>query len=154
MNLSPLWSHKKHYNFADTPPDICPCNQGIEHTRHFLFECLTVATNRARLAVTVSDVLHGNNLIDLANKEELYLYGHPSIISVNNKRILSATIQYIKNTQRFCSGYISAFPSPCLPPPLSLLRATFFYSVLLLLIHISFYNFPQMVVIYFILSYH
>ena len=103
MNLSPLGSHKKHHNFADTRSDICPCNQGIEDTRHFLFECLTFATHRARLTVTVTDVLHINNLIDLANKEELYLYGHPSLISVNNKRILSATIQYIKNTQRFCS---------------------------------------------------
>ena len=55
------------------------------------------------LAVTVTDVLHGNNLIDLANNIELYVYGHPSLISVDNKRILSATIQYIKNTQRFCS---------------------------------------------------
>ena len=90
MNLSPLRSHKKHHNFADTPSDICPCNQGIENTRHFLFECLTFATHRARLAVTVTDVLYRNNLIDLANKEELYLYGHPSLILVNNKRILSA----------------------------------------------------------------
>ena len=33
MNLSPLRSHKKHHNFADTPSDICACNQGIEDTR-------------------------------------------------------------------------------------------------------------------------
>ena len=103
MNLSPLRSHKKHHNFADTPSDICACNQGIEDTRHFLFECLKFGTHGARLAVTVTDVLYRNNLIDLANKEELYLYGHPSIISVNNKCILSATIQYIKNTQKICS---------------------------------------------------
>ena len=88
LNLSPLRSHKKHHNFADTPSDICPCNQGIEDTRHFLFGCFTFA--RARLAVTVTDVLYRSNLIDLANNEELYLYGHPSLISVNNKRILSA----------------------------------------------------------------
>ena len=36
MNLSPLRSHKKHHNFADTPSDICQCNQGIEDTRHFI----------------------------------------------------------------------------------------------------------------------
>ena len=32
MNLTPLRSHKKHHNFADTPSDICACNQGIEDT--------------------------------------------------------------------------------------------------------------------------
>ena len=103
MNLSPLRSHKKRHNFADTSSDICSCNQGIEETRHFLFECSRFATHRAGLAVTVTDVLHRNNLIDLANNLELYLYGHPFLISVDKKRILSATIQYIKNPQRFCS---------------------------------------------------
>ena len=96
-DLSPLRSHKKHQNFADTPTDICPYNQGIEDSRHFVFECFTFATQRARLAVAVTDVLHRNNLIDLANKEELYLYGHPSLSSVNNRRILSTTIQYTNN---------------------------------------------------------
>ena len=44
MNLNQLRSHKKH-NFADTPSDICACNQGIEDTRHFSFECLKFPTN-------------------------------------------------------------------------------------------------------------
>ena len=100
MNLNPLRSHKKHHNFADIPLDICVCNQGIEDTRHFLFECLKFATHRASLAVT--DVLHRNNLIDPANNIELYLYVQPTLISVDNKCILSATIQYMKNLQRFC----------------------------------------------------
>ena len=103
VNLSQLRSHKKHHNFTDTPSDICTCNQGIEDTRHFLFECFKFATDRASLAVTVTDFLHRNTLIELVNNLELYLYGHPSLISVDNKRILSATIQYIKNIQRFCS---------------------------------------------------
>ena len=94
---------KKHHNFADTPSDIYACNQGIEDIRHLLFECLKLATHRASLAVTVTEVLRRNNLIDLAINFELYLYCHPSLISVDNKRILSATIQYIKNTQRFVS---------------------------------------------------
>ena len=87
MNLSPLRSHKKHHNFVDTPSNIYACNQGIEDTRHFSFECLKFASHRASLAVTVSDVLHRNNLIDLANNLGLYLYGNPSLISVDNKRI-------------------------------------------------------------------
>ena len=44
MNLSRLRSPKKHHNFVDNPLDICACNQGIEDTRHFLFECLKFAS--------------------------------------------------------------------------------------------------------------
>ena len=40
VNLSPLRSHKKQHNFADTPSDICECNLGIEDIHHFLFECI------------------------------------------------------------------------------------------------------------------
>ena len=71
MNLNPLRTHRKHYNFADTPSDICACNQGVEDTRNFL--CLKFATHRASLAVSGTDVLHRNNLIDLANYLQLYL---------------------------------------------------------------------------------
>ena len=91
VNLSPFRSDKNH-NFADTPSNICTFNQGIEDPRHFLFECLKFATNRASVAVTVTDVLHRNNLIDLANNLELYLYGHPSLISVDNKHISNNSI--------------------------------------------------------------
>ena len=73
MNLNPLRSHKEHHNFAETPSDICACNQGTEYTRRFLFECLKFETHIASLGVTVTDVLHRNNLIDLANNLELYL---------------------------------------------------------------------------------
>ena len=46
MNLCPLSSHKNH-NIADTPSNICACNQGIADNRHFLFECLKFATQQA-----------------------------------------------------------------------------------------------------------
>ena len=98
MDLSLLRSHKKRHNIAGTPSDIYACNLGIEGTPHFLFECLKFATHRASFGVTVTDVLRRNNLIDLANNLELYQYGRPPLVSVDNKRILSATIQYIKNT--------------------------------------------------------
>ena len=37
LGLSPLRSHKKRYNFADTPSDECLCREGPEDTRHFFF---------------------------------------------------------------------------------------------------------------------
>ena len=99
--LSPLRSHKHRHNFRDTPNDICSCHHGIEDNNHFLFECLQFANHRANLAVDITNILIRNNLIELANDAELYLYGHPLLSSADNKQVLSSTIQYIKNTQRF-----------------------------------------------------
>ena len=101
MNLSPLRNHKRRHNFVDTPSEICECNQGVEGTRHFLFECPRYATHRATLAVSVIDILQRNNLNHVGNQLELYLYGHPSPDLINNRQILLSTIKYIKDTKRF-----------------------------------------------------
>ena len=103
VNLSPLRSHKRHHNFADTPSEICECDQGVECTRHFIFECPRYANHRATLAVSVIDILQRNNLNHLGNQLELYLYGHPSLNLVDNRQILLSTIKYIKDTKRFSS---------------------------------------------------
>ena len=104
MKSSPLKSHKKRYNFADTPTDICECNQGVENICHFLFECLRFVPHRVNLAISIIERLNKNNTIhnnEIANNLNLYLYGHPSLNIAENKCILQATIQYIKSTHRF-----------------------------------------------------
>ena len=116
MNFSPLRSHKKQ-NSAHTPSHICACNQSIEETRHFLIECLKFASHRASSVVTVIDLLHRDNLSDLANNLELYLYGYPSLISVDNNPILSATIQYIKRYPKIIILWINYYFPLHLPCP-------------------------------------
>ena len=101
MLLSPLLSHKKRHNFIDTPSDICHCNQGIEDTSHFLFSCPSYVNERATLMSNVNEILRKMNLNHLQNQLQLYLYGHPSIIYSENRKILMSTIQYIKETRRF-----------------------------------------------------
>ena len=101
ISLSPLISHKFRHNFADTPSEICSCNQGIEDTNHFLFSCPDYATPRATLTASVMNILQKNNLNYLGNKSQLYLYGHPSIIFTDNKKIILSTIKYIKATLHF-----------------------------------------------------
>ena len=99
--LSSLRSHKFHHNFADTPSEICRCNQGIEDTNHFLFSCPDYASPRATLTASVINILQKNNLNYLGNQSKLYLYGHPSIIFTDNRKIILSTINYIKSTLRF-----------------------------------------------------
>ena len=101
VGLSPLRSHKRKHNFIDTPTDTCLCNQGIEDTNHFLFLCPFYAIQRATLAASVIIILQNYNLNHLGNQLELYLYGHQSINLTDNRRILSSTVKYIKDTRRF-----------------------------------------------------
>ena len=99
--FSPLRSHKFRHRFLDTPTDICICNQGIEDTSHFLFACLQFAIHRVDLAVETTNILRQNNLLNLANNVDLYLYGHPNLTVNDNRQVLLSTIKYIKNSQRF-----------------------------------------------------
>ena len=99
--LSPLRSHKYRHNFLDTPTDNCICNQGIENTSHFLFECLQFAIPRIDLAVDITNILRQYNLLNLANSVDFYLYGHSDLTLDENRQILTSTINYIKKTERF-----------------------------------------------------
>ena len=101
VKFSPLRNHKRHHNFADTPSEICECNQEIEDTRHFLFECRRYARHRAILAIRIIEILQQNNLNHLGNLAELYLYGHKSLNVTDNKSIVLSIIKYIKDTRRF-----------------------------------------------------
>ena len=96
VSLTHLRSHKRQHNFIDTPSEICLCNRGIENTSHFLFTCPFYATQRATLAASVINILQKNNLNHLGNQPQLYLYGHRSINSTDNKKIILSTIKYIK----------------------------------------------------------
>ena len=88
-------------NFLDTTSDICHRNLGIEDPNHFLFSCSSYAIQRATLATSINEILQNNNLDDLGNQSQLYLYGHRSINYSANRKILLSTIKYAKDTQRF-----------------------------------------------------
>ena len=105
LGLSPLRSHKKRYGFVDTPSDQCICRLGIEDTRHFLLSCPFYTTKRAVMVSIVKDILLKNNLNYPtnfpANELNLYLYGLPSLSFVDNRSILQATIEFIKNSHLY-----------------------------------------------------
>ena len=101
VGLSPLRHHKKLHNFADTPSEICPCNHGVEDTKHFLFCCPLYGPMRATLAACVIPILQKYDIITLSNKPDIYLYGHHSINNTDSKIILNGSIKYFKETKRF-----------------------------------------------------
>ena len=101
VGLSPLRNHKWRHYFNDTPSETSRCKQGIEDTSHFLFSCPLYAIPRATLAASVIHILQKNSINHLTNQSDLYLYGHRSLTSVDNRKLLLSTIKYIKDTQYF-----------------------------------------------------
>ena len=100
LGLSPLHNHKNNHNFKDTPSSACFCGTGNEDTSHFLFRCPLHASHRAVLATKVIEVLTKNNLNHLGNDVSIYLYGHFSLKDEDNRSIILATLDFLKNTNR------------------------------------------------------
>ena len=102
VGLSPLRAHKKQHNFKDTPDDRCPCGNGIETTEHYLLNCQFYQTERETLLSTVNPII---SLVSPANLgkdlAEMLLYGNEKLHPNQNKLILMATINFLKNTERF-----------------------------------------------------
>ena len=73
----------------------------ISRESHFLFTCLNFTIHRASLAVDIINILRKYNLLNLANNAKFYLYGHRELSSEDNKKVLSCTIRYVKNSGRF-----------------------------------------------------
>ena len=101
VGLSPLRSHKKRHNFADTISDKCLCKNGVEDTRHFFTKCPFYYSHRVNLNNDIHTILRENNLMLPNDETDLYLYGHSSLSDSENRRILLSTIKYIQATKRF-----------------------------------------------------
>ena len=103
--LSPLKAHKKHHGFKDTPDDICRCGNGAETTVHFLLACRFFHTERESLLALLNPlVIKVYPNIPIANFEltKILLYGDEKLNPHENRIILTETIKYIVNTERFC----------------------------------------------------
>ena len=109
VGLSPLKSHKKRHNFADTPFDTCPCTLNAETTQHFLLECPNYNEHRQELLEPVDSILLLNDMdnITVNTKVHLLLYGHKKLNFHENRVILKATIKYINKTGRFSQMFLA-----------------------------------------------
>ena len=103
MGLSKLNFHKFKHNFRDTINPMCPVNDGIEDTEHFLLLCNSFREQRCSLLAGVNDVLEACGHSESAdiNMLQLLLYGNKNLPLEANKMILNLTIKYISETERF-----------------------------------------------------
>ena len=100
VGLSPLRHHKKRHSFVDTPSDKCLCKEGIEDATHFLLFCPFYFSHREKLISQLRENLRKNILNPIINTE-LCLYGHASLNHSDNRKILVASLEYIKCSNRF-----------------------------------------------------
>ena len=98
LGLSQLRYHKKRHGFKDTVTDKCLCKLGIEDSHHFFLVCPFYANHREVLKSKIEKILHDNEITELNFSGKLFLYEHPSLKCSDNKKLLTYTVQYIKNT--------------------------------------------------------
>ena len=104
VGLSKLNFHKFKHNFRDTVNPMCPTNDGIEDTEHFLLLCPSFDVQRRDLLAGVSQLVRPlvqiNSLSNIV-LIKLLLYGDKDLSDNINKNILELTLNFIHKTGRF-----------------------------------------------------
>ena len=103
VGLSKLNFHKFKHNFRDTVNPMCPTNDGIEDTEHFLLLCPSFDIQRQDLLAGVSELLRPFVQIDTLPNNVLVqylLYGNKELSNDINRNILERTLNFIHKTGR------------------------------------------------------
>ena len=103
VGLSKLNFHKFKHNFRDTVNPMCPTNDGIEDTEHFLLLCPSFDIQRQDLLAGISELLRPFVQIDTLPNNVLVqylLYGNKELSNDINRNILERTLNFIHKTNR------------------------------------------------------
>ena len=102
VGLSKLNYHKFEHNFRDTINPLCPSNDGIEDTEHFLLLCPSFAVPRRDLLTGILALLRPYGYVNNSNEAlvQVLLYGDKNFPNDLNKSILLLTLNFIHQTGR------------------------------------------------------
>ena len=106
VDVSHLNEHKFRHNFADTLNPLCSWSLETESTAHFFLRCRYYSNIRITLINELNDI---DNSITSKQPNELFriiLYGDCNFKDNVSKPILIATMQFIKNSNRFNQSLI------------------------------------------------
>ena len=101
LGFSHLSEHKFRHNFAGSLNPLCSCSLETESTLHFFLRWQNYTTLRRAL---MTDLKNINDAIMSLNESDLLhvlLYGSKKFDNNMNISILTATIKFIKDTERF-----------------------------------------------------
>ena len=96
-----LNEHRFQHNFQDYLDPLWSCNLEMEDISRYLLHCNHFSHNRVSLMNSVKSICDNFDSMSDNVKEDLVLYGDLCFDENKNKVILKATINYIKNNERF-----------------------------------------------------
>ena len=99
VGLSKLNFHKFQHNFRDAINPMCPSNDGIKDTEHFLLLCPSFGVQRTDLLTGIYSLVRPYGYVNLANDVllQILLYGDQNFQSLN-RSILELPIRFIHST--------------------------------------------------------
>ena len=105
LGFSHLSEHKFRHNFGDSLNLLCSCSLETESTLHFFLHCHNYTTLRRALMSNfkiINDAIMSLNESDLLH---VTLYGSKNFDNNMNISIITATIKFIKDTERFDQSF-------------------------------------------------
>ena len=102
VGLSKLNFHKFRHNFKDTVNPMCPMNDGLEDTEHFLLLCPSFVVQRQNLLAEILPLLRPFGYANPLNEVlmQLLLYDDENLPNDVNRHMLELTLRFIKETGR------------------------------------------------------
>ena len=101
LGLSHLNEHEFRHSFQDCLNPLCSCSLEIEDTTHYLLHCRHFSNNRYDLMNIVKSIVPNYESLTDNNRIDILLHGDSRFDENENKIILEATINYLKNSERF-----------------------------------------------------
>ena len=101
LGFSHLRKHNFRHNFTKTLNPLCSCTLDTESTDHFFLRCLNYVSFCKALTNELSSINCEIFSLRPPALLEVILYGDKKLNVELNYQILTATINCIKNTQRF-----------------------------------------------------
>ena len=100
LSFSHLREHKFKHNFADTVNPLYLCSLETESTEHYFLRCHNYVTFRTTLMNELSCINSKFNTLEFDELVRTTLYGDKHFDNDSNLKMLTVTINFIKQTQR------------------------------------------------------
>ena len=101
LGLSHFNEHKFSHSFQDCLYPLCSCSLQIEDTSHYLLHCQHFSNHCYDLMKNVKSIIRNFEFLTGNSRIDILLYGDSQFDENKNKIILEATINYLKNPERF-----------------------------------------------------
>ena len=100
VGFSHLNEHRFRHNIENCINPLCSCSLETEDTSHYLLHCHHYSQNRIYLMNSIKSVINNFESFSDNDKVEILLYGD-SHLDNNKNKYLEATLNYVKNSERF-----------------------------------------------------